>query len=550
MADQTSAGVYITEEDRSQYAKAASTSIGVVVGASKSGEVMKRVLVTSKDQFLSMFGQPDPSVSYMHNCALAFLKESGKLYVTRVCESDTLTGGAYFSVDDVKATIPRLNLSNFDDGVITGNPKGKWDPFNTEQFLPTTPGIENILGFFCAIDPGKWNNDLFIRVKPSTKRGMTTPDDPLLFIVEVFLKYASSSQRPLESYTVRQGLGLDGFGKQQNIEQQINIKSNLVRYRANPYAASNIKVLTTADVFIKGATDGSRPTESSIIKGWELYTDQELVKINILINAGYTSVAVFQSMLQIAEHRTDCMAVLDTPSDVQQVADAMQFINNDLNYSSNKGAIYSPDLLVYDEYSDREYYVPPSGLVAAAYAYTDRVKATWFDPAGMVRGDLSVLGVKQVYNQDDRDLLDSVRINPIRVFNMQGTSGYKIWSASTLQWQSSALSNVNVRRLMNLLETSISEASLFSVFEPNDEDLWNSLIAICNSFLKPIKAGRGLYWFGVQCDHDNNTPESIAVEDVHLAVFIDPTIAAKRILLNAIVTRTGATFTFSTNATP
>lgn len=537
MANNSSAGVYTRELDLSQRIAAASTSIGVIVGGSSKGPIMQRTLITSVRQFIEVFGAPNPRISYMHYAALAFLEESKRLYVTRVASEDCLTAGAYLTVDDLSSLTPVLRLNNFDDG--SNQPKGKYDPFNTLEFDPVAPGIQNILGFFTAANPGAWNNSIYVRVRPSTKAGVALPDDPYEFYVDVFLDYKSPRQAPAESFLVSRDMRVDGFNRQMNIEEVINRRSRLIRFRNNPYAPVAVKILTTAAEFLDGAEDGTNPTSGLINQGWELYRDPEYVDINILINGGYTDVAVQLKMDDICRDRMDCIAVLDMPYDLQDVQDAVVHRRETMNLDSSYSAIYTPDLLIYDERSDRELFVPPSGHAAAAYARTDYDFETWFAPAGMDRGNLKILGVRNVYNQGDRDALNDAQINMIRVIPGKG---YKIWGADTMQTMASALSNVNVRRLLNFIEKSVSIACLYSVFDPNDKILWAKLVELCERFLKPIKGGRGLYRFQVVCDESNNTPETIANGDCILDVFLDPVIPAKRIHLNAIITKTGAVY--------
>jgi len=537
MASSSSPGVYVTERDLSQRIAAASTSIGAIVGPSQKGPVMERTLITSVRQFIETFGPPTPQTSFMHYAALQFLQESSRLYVTRV-ENGALTAGAYLSVDDLTAERPILKLTNFDDG--TNQPLGKYDPFNTLSFDPQTPGVERILGFFCAANPGVWNNDIFVRVRPSTKAGVQDPDDPYVFYVDVFLGYQSSRQAPNESFLVSRSYMVDGYGEQLQIEEVINRRSNIIRFVPNQYAPERVKILNTATEYLNGATNGARPTEGQMVQAWELYRDPEQLDINIMIQGGYDSVAVQQTMTDIAEHRMDSIAVLDLPRNMQQVTDAIYFRRNDLNLDSSYAAMYGPDLLIYDEYNDRQIFVPPSGHAASAYARTDSVAETWFAPAGISRGTLRILGVREVYNQGDRDALADAQINPIRV--IPGI-GYTIWGADTLQVMPSALTNVNVRRLMNFIETSIKLVALYQVFQQNDEILWARLTEMCERFLKPIRNGRGLYWFNVVCDESNNTPDTQAIGDTVLDIYVDPVIPAKRIHLNATVTRRGASFT-------
>lgn len=538
MSSHSSPNVYVKEIDVSQRIAGVSTSIGAIVGRSNKGPVMERTLITSTKQFIETFGEPDPKVSFMHYCALQFLEQSSRLYVTRADSPSALTAGALWSVDDINATTHITRLTNFDNG--TNQPLGKYDPLNTYQFDPQLPGIENILGFFCAINPGSWNNRISIKIKPSVRLGLSTPDDIEEFWVEVYVDYVSATQFPTERFYVSRDYRLDGFGNQINIEEVINTKSNYIRYKPNPYVTSNvIGVVSEVHEFLDGAVDGDPVSESAIINAWDLYQDPEHVDVNILINGGYSTPNVQRRMAEICQKRMDSIAVLDTPSNLQQVASAISYRSNTLNLDTSYAALYTPDAKIYDKFNDLELFVPPSGLVAAAYARTDEAAETWFAPAGMSRGDLKVLGVRYVYTLGDRDALTDTNINGIRFFPGKG---YKIWGADTLQTMSSALTNVNVRRLLNFIEKSISTAALYSVMEPNDPILWARLEEMCSRFLKPIQAGRGLYYYRVICDESNNLPETIARGETILDVYLDPVIPAKRIHLNAVVIKTGSLF--------
>lgn len=535
----SSAGVYVKELDLSQRIASASSSIGAVVGASKKGPVGERTLITSVRQFIETFGTPDPKISQMHYAALAFLNESSRLYVTRVVDQATaLTAGAWLTVDDVLATNPVLRLTTFDAGNLSHTPLGKVDPFNVLGFDPAQPGIANVLGFFCAINPGTWNNAIHIRIRPSTRLGDIAPlaGQEDTFYVEVFLNYVSARQVPDEKFLVSRDMRLDGFGNQMNIEEVINNKSSIVRYRNNPYSNPNTKVLAQCSEFLAGAVNGLAPSTGNIAQAWELYRDPEQVDVNILINANYTDVSIQLKMDDIAQSRQDCIAVLDIPVNSQTVASAIAYRRNDLNLDSSYSAMYTPHVKILDTYNDREIMISPSGLVAAAYARTDDNAELWFAPAGMIRGGLKILGVQQIYNQGDRDALTDAQINTIRAIP---GSGYKVWGADTMQVMASALSNVNVRRLLNFIKKSVSIASMYSIYEPHDQILRARIKDMVERFLKPIQAGRGLYWSSVECDERNNPPEVVAAGDLNLDVFLDPVIPAKRIHLNAVLVKTG-----------
>lgn len=514
MAQNSSAGVYVKEIDLSQRIAAASSSIAAVVGESVIGPVGERTLTTSGKNFRSLFGNADASLTFMHYCALAYLEEGNRLYVTRVAPG-AIYGGAVTSFRN------EMNSSeSYSEGLA--------DPA-IYDFMP-----EDLFTVYGA-NPGAWNDNLSVYIYPNTKT------DDGTFFVDV---YQVGLNRPIESFLVYLDFRIDGYGVQINIEENINKRSNYIRIKQNYEHTELLRnpkrtfINALNVVQLAGGGNGTKATSSDIINAWELYRDPEQLDINMLINAGYTVPAIQLHMDAICQDRMDCMAILDVPSTQQRVADALNYRRNELMLDSSYSAMYVPDYLILDETQDIKLYVPPSGHVAAAYARTDNEYDLWWAPAGMNRGRLNVLGVRHVYNQGDRDTLVDSQINPTRV--IQG-AGIKIWGADTLQTMASALSNVSVRRLMMFLEKSLSLAALYSVFDPNDEILQSQLVELCERFLKPIKEGRGLYGYGVICDSTNNTNETRAAGDLILDVYVDPTLPMKRLHFTAVVNKTGAT---------
>lgn len=515
MATHNSAGVYTREEDRSLRAANAPTSIGAIVGESLKGPVGVPTLITDTTKFTDLFGKPDPTVSFMHYAALAFLEESNRLYVTRVAPQSTF-GGLTVSVANQMNTSVSWNAGQEDPTIFAFAPEDLFIIYGANQ--------------------GEWTSDIRVDIYPNTKSADNT------FFVDVYL---TNVNRPVERHLVHMNYRLNGYGTQINIEEFINKHSNyiqVVQNRLNPaFVQTPDKQFINAlnSVAVAGGTNGIKATPGDIILAWDGYLDPEQLDVNILINGGYTHVAIQAEMDQICQSRMDCIAVLDVPAEEQALANAIAFRRNDLQLDTSYSALYSPDYLILDKYNDRRLYVPPSGFVAAAYARTDTEFDTWFAPAGTNRGRLDVQGVRFDYNQGDRDALVDNQVNPTRV--IPGV-GIRIWGADTLQSMASALSNVSVRRLMLFLEKSLSTAALYAVFDPNDPILRSQLTEICERFLKPIRAARGLYGFDVICDDTNNTPEIVANGDLMLDVYLDPTLPAKRIHLTAIVNKTGARF--------
>lgn len=511
LATNPSAGTYAFEQDLSIRATALPTSIGVVVGASNRGPVNERTLVVDKEDFRQKFGKPDPTVSYMHYSAHAFLAEADRLYVTRVA-NNALYGAVI--VD---------KPGSFAEPLAVTGPVA--DPETFDQ-NPT-----NLMLIYAA-NPGAWNNGLKVVLYPD-------PNDPdnEQFIIQVLENNILFEEHKC---TLRQKV--NGYGQQLYVEDSVNLKSALIRVRLNPanteLLANPNAILMNAvfEAVLTGGSNGDAVTSSQIIQAWRLYEDPEDVTVNILINGGYTDPAIQLEMDRIARSRDDSMAILDVPQDLQDAQAAVEYRRNTLALNSDYSAIYSCDVLIRDTDNGRFLYVPPSGFVAGIYARTDRVAEPWFAPAGLNRGILDVRGVRHVYKLGHRNLFAD---NQVNVIQFMAGQGIVIWSEDTMQAFKSSLSNVSVRRSISLIKTTMKLATLTGVFEPNDDMLLAEIRRIGERLLAPIKQGRGLYYYEIVCDERNNTNALRANGDVVVDIYLDPTISAKRIHLNAIATKTG-----------
>lgn len=509
----SSAGVYTGERDNSLRATAAPTSIGAIVGPSHKGPVGINTLVVDGDDFTARFGITDSALTYMHYNALAFLADSPRLYVHRVAKEAKLGGVKVATVDSFSACLPFTSGLDDPEDIIFGETDILWA---------------------YGENPGIWNNDLRILVFPDTNDVSEEG-----FVLNVF---EGSSQVPVESYRGTLFDKLDGFGNQLNIQNQIEEGSNRIRILINkehPGLIVNPRaqlVNAVANGTFTQGSSGLPVTVSDIAEAWDTFSDKEDVVVNLLINAGYTDVTVQQRMLEVAKNQENCFAVLDVPVGEQEAQDAVNWRREVLAASTSYGSLYAPDIKIRDTTKGRDIFIPCSGHVAGVFARTDRVAASWFAPAGITRGQLNVLGLRQTYKQGHRDLFAENQINPL--VSLPG-QGIVVWGADTLQSFASSLSNINVRRLVSLLKVSIQDAVLPGVFEPNDTFLRDELKNLCDDILDPIKRGRGLYGYQVICDDRNNTTETIANGDVILDVYVDPVLPAKRIHLNAIIPKTG-----------
>lgn len=392
-------------------------------------------------------------------------------------------------------------------------------------------------------NPGEWGNGSteLTGLRVSITKTNTTNKTFFLNL------YQQGQATPVEPWEVSLVNRLDGFGRQLNMEERINRQSRRIRVKVNPDLDHSTQfvnsVMSTAFGFA-GGTDGTTITDADIMTGWDLYADPEQVPVRLLINGGYATPAVQRKMAEIASLRRDCFAILDTPGYEQETEAAVNYRNSTLNMDSSYAALYTSDQLVVDQANDLTLYVPPSGFVASAFAYTDKNAASWFAPAGIERGNVNSLSARHKYNQGQRDQLYDAQVNVIRTFV---GGGQKIWDQQTLQFIDSHLRYINVRMLMIYISAAVSRYLLRTVFEPNDPILRNDVKDTVEAFLAPIAAARGLQGgkgvgYEVVCDTSNNTPDGIDSGELYVDGYFKPTIPARKVIFRGILIKTGASF--------
>jgi hypothetical protein len=271
----------------------------------------------------------------------------------------------------------------------------------------------------------------------------------------------------------------------------------------------------------------------SILSNTEEYAF-DLLSLPGVIEQYHSSVtALAQST---AEDRTDAVYIRDLTGVSATVATA---VATAAPLDSSYSAVYFPWVKVRDLGSSKDIFVPASVVVPAVYAYSDRVSAEWFAPAGLNRG---VVGATDTYirlSKADRDALYAGRVNPIAKFP---NSGVVIWGQKTLQVKDTALNRINVRRLLINLRTYISGVANNYVFENNTTVTRNKLVNAITPYMENVQTRQGLYAFRVQIDDTLNTNDVIDRNQLIGKIYISPAKGIEFILLEFNVTATGATF--------
>jgi len=305
-----------------------------------------------------------------------------------------------------------------------------------------------------------------------------------------------------------------------------------------------------------GVVPNGNPTND--FQAWQTaintFANPEEITINLFatpgINWSAQNILVQDTIDMIEEQRTDSLYIIDAPdSSIQQIigepkvdviaaqdiADLLDAAEIDSNYACT----YFPWIQIRDTQNNVNVYIPPTGEVVKAMAFTDNTKFPWFAPAGLTRGVTDARKSKYKLSQEACDVLYENRINPLKDFADAGTA---IFGQKTLQVKESALDRVNVRRLLLQIKVLIANIAIRLVFEQNDQTTIDQFLQKATPILDNIKRERGLYEFRIKMDDSNNTPESRDRNELYGEIFLKPTRAVEFIGITFTITPTGASF--------
>ena len=302
--------------------------------------------------------------------------------------------------------------------------------------------------------------------------------------------------------------------------------------QANSVFFEEISSALAASKLVQGIPSSSYDDAISLLSNEDEYV------FNVIsipgLNADKHKVQV-DAAVSLVEERGDAIAVVDlmgygaSPAEVASKANSI---------NSNYAAAYYPWLQVYSE-TGRLEWVPASTVIPGVYAYTDRVAAPWFAPAGMSRGSLAnVVRTEKKLLKSDRDALYKKNVNPISILPGNGIT---IYGQKTLQKKATALDRVNVRRLMIELKDYVKKIAGGLLFEQNTAALRNQFKGNLDNYLESVVQRRGLYAYKTVVD-DLNTPDVIDRNEFRCQIYVQPTKVIEYIYIDFTVTNTGVEF--------
>ncbi|MGN6088203.1 MAG: phage tail sheath family protein [Actinomycetales bacterium] len=398
------------------------------------------------------------------------------------------------------------------------------------------PAADRALGLPLAIESLEPDADLTVAVE-TEDAGDAAEDGPSPFtisIVEAGEVVESYPNLTLDSGPRNAATVINATSTRVKVEVKldadVDLSQQLDLLKPGAYALEKAEPVS---VPVNGRKFAGSESARSGINGLAIAEDVTMVVVPDLITAARREdgtidlglwKAVQTALIAHCELQANRMAVLDAPPGMtpQQIK---EWRSDVAMYDSAFAAMYYPWIKVENPIGvngDREVFVPPSGHIAGVWARTDESRGVWKAPANdTIRG---VLDIERAVTQNEQSLLNPIGINCIRPF---GTRGIRIWGARTLS-SDSDWRYINVRRLFNMVETTIMDGTQWAVFEPNDVTLWEGVSRTLTGFLRGLWTAGALFGasadqaFYVKCDAETNPPESIDAGKLVVEVGLAP----------------------------
>ena len=306
---------------------------------------------------------------------------------------------------------------------------------------------------------------------------------------------------------------------------------------------------------LTGGTSGTSIAKAAngtkyLVDGWNNFNDRTATTVTLLMNSGYayeSNLAYQSKMIEVAEKRRDCFALLDIPQTTSANYErVLDWRKNVSGFNTYRAALTTPWVKTYDSVQGK------SGFLMAPSAYVAKIMGTsrpWVAPAGPNRGNInssivSPIGLTESYDNTVGGTLYDAQCNCI-VRNPG--SGWAVWGQKTLQQKPSALDRINVARTVIYIETTLRDAARYHLFENNTAFERMQVTLQFNQFLDTVLTDGGIQRYQVVCDDTNNTAYIIANNTMVIDIYLWPTYTTEFIELNTVVMGPEANITVTAN---
>lgn len=266
----------------------------------------------------------------------------------------------------------------------------------------------------------------------------------------------------------------------------------------------------------------------------------EFVDFKLLFTPDVTNRQAIQYAFEMIEARADAFYV---PDMISSTADSSSLVTETDLYDTSYGSVYYPGIKKRDPNTGQYKWFKTSIIMSEVFAYNDSVAFPWYAAAGLNRGVIkSAYRAYKKLSKSDRDSLYANRINPIATFASQGQNQIVVWGNRTLQKGRSALSDVNIRRMIIEARKFVTTIAYRLLFDPIDQEIFDQFKRVTEPYFENVRALRGLTEFRVKMDETTTTPDDIDNNRINGQIIIKPTKSAEEINIGFIITRQDANF--------
>lgn len=486
-------------------------AVAAFVGTHNAGPVGP-TLVTSWAQWRTLFGGFGSGSDFLPFAIYQYFANSGgQAYVVRAVAPDA-----------VQAAVTLNDLGTGGSGGTTPQP-----------LLTLT-----------AIAPGTAGNNLYVDViSGQTGTGR----------FNLIVRDGSPTGAPVEQYTDVSLDPADG----RNLLSMLGAENSGSRYLTGSYEGTGDwdYRFTPGDQSgtpLTGGLDGS--TAIDMVATTKLLDSVDgILDVNL---PGISDPTVINPLLSWASAATNRFLVVDAPAASDTLANTVNAYKNLSPLGTSSGtpytsssylAVYGPWLTVSDpsaQATGATRLLPPGGAMLGLYAQADEVYGPQQPAAGQAFPVAGALAAQVKFSNTDLDSLNLLGVNIIR--KTSGTSGVVPMGVRTM---ATGMPDryLSIRRTLMYVTRLCVEATNFAVFRPNNADLWSQITSILTDELATLQQGGMLKGataaeaFSVQCNSENNTPNSVANGVVNVEVGVALNTPGEYILIQIGQLASGAT---------
>lgn len=584
-----SPGISLSEVDMSTVPQRPLVTGAAIIGPTVKGRIKVPIKVTSYAEYRQIFGDvfnttenglPTTQEFLTSIAAKNYFEQGGEsLLVTRIADNVAFQPAKSTTVEAVTGSVVPFALETLSPGVMMNNaPTGSWSgSYEREDGSLISGSVENIRWQILNVNNDNGTFTLVVRRGDDTDREQivlesfnnvsldpTSPNFISRVIGDQEEKFVSGSVQvvsgnyPNKSNFVRVSSVnpllnyLDTDGNVRSVGG-VSLSGSLPKEQSGGfwsgsgivgmcYSSSHEALPSTEAKYFEnlgtGATDYNQAvTLADYSDAIAVLSDSDEYQFNVISAPGLLDADTAGALVQMAENRTDCIAVVDLNAKNTEVQQVISKIT-DADINSSYGATYWPWVQMVSA-TGRYVWCPASTVIPGVYTYTDHQTAPWYAPAGMSRGGVyGVIQTSRKLTRADRDKLYAKNINPIAT--LPG-AGIVVYGQKTLQKKASALDRINVRRMLIEVKDTIRKMAAGLLFEQNTTALQNQFKTQVDPYLASIVQRKGLVAYKIDTS-ENDNPDVVDRNEFRASIQLIPTKVTEFIYLTFTVTATGVSF--------